>query len=227
MIKKKFENKEQLEDELRDQIITLVKESIAKKKKTSILLSGGSTPSGLFKKLSEIELDWSQVNIGLVDDRMVDSDSEFSNSKLIQELFVSKTKKTTPQFFPLVFDHEHVKNNSKKVNEIIDEIGIPDITILGMGGDGHFASLFPTDKNSERGLLLSNQNKFCYTQAPSHPKQRISFTWPFLRKSAHLFLFITGEEKLSLIENPSQRIDLPIEKLMNDREIEPVLYWAP
>ena len=227
MKKNKFENKEKLEDELRDRIVLLIKDSIAKNKSTSLLFSGGSTPSGLFKKLSKVELDWSSVKIGLVDDRMVEEKSEFSNANMIQDLFISKIKKSKPQFFPLVFDHENEKNNSKKLNKIIEEIGVPDITILGMGGDGHFASLFPRNKKSERGLLLNNRNTFCYTTAPSEPRERISFTWSFLRKSVNLFLFITGEEKLSLIDSIYKREELPIDTLLIDDEIKPELYWAP
>ncbi|MDB4088754.1 6-phosphogluconolactonase [Flavobacteriales bacterium] len=227
MKKNKFENKEKLEDELRDRIVLLIKDSIAKNESTSLLFSGGSTPSGLFKKLAKVELDWSSVKIGLVDDRMVEEKSEFSNANMIQDLFISKIKTSKPQFFPLVFDHENEKNNSKKLNEIIDEIGVPDITILGMGGDGHFASLFPRNKKSERGLLLNNRNAFCYTTAPSEPRERISFTWSFLRKSTNLFLFITGESKLSLIDSIYKREELPIDTLLIDDEIKPELYWAP
>lgn len=227
MKKNKFKNKEKLEDELRDKIVSLIKASIVKKETTSILFSGGSTPLGLFKKLSEIELNWSTVKIGLVDDRMVAVDSKYSNAKMIQELLISKITKTPPQFYPLVFDHENEKNNSKKLNEIIDEIGIPDVTILGMGGDGHFASLFPGNKKSERGLLLNNRNAFCYTTAPTVPKERISFTWSFLRKSANLFLFITGEEKMSLIDSIYKRDELPIDTLLIDDEITPEIFWAP
>ena len=213
MIKNKFKNKEKLEDELVDRIVSLIKESNIQKKKTSILFSGGSTPSGLLEKLSNVKLNWSKV--------------KFSNAKMIQELFISKIKKLPPQFYPLVFDHENENENTKQLNKIIDEIGVPDITILGMGSDGHFASLFPRNKKSERGLLLNNRNAFCYTTAPSEPKERISFTWSFLRKSANLFLFITGEEKMALIDLIYKRDELPIDSFLIDDEITPEIFWAP
>lgn len=227
MIKNKFKNKEKLEDELVDRIVSLIKESNIQKKKTSILFSGGSTPSGLLEKLSDVKLNWSKVKVGLVDDRMVDVENKFSNAKMIQELFISKIKKLPPQFYPLVFDHENENENTKQLNKIIDEIGVPDITILGMGSDGHFASLFPRNKKSERGLLLNNRNAFCYTTAPSEPKERISFTWSFLRKSANLFLFITGEEKMALIDLIYKRDELPIDSFLIDDEITPEIFWAP
>lgn len=227
MIKNTFENKEKLEDELRDKIVSIIHTSIEKNNTASILFSGGSTPAGLFKKLSVVELDWSLVKIGLVDDRMVDEVSEFSNAKMIQELFISKIKKSKPQFFPLVINHSNEKNNSKKLNVHLNEIGIPDISVLGMGGDGHFASLFPNDKNSERGLMLNNRNTYCYTTAPAVPKERISFTWSFLKKSSNLFLFITGEEKLNLIENKNTRELLPIDSVISDEDIDVNLFWAP
>jgi 6-phosphogluconolactonase len=96
-----------------------------------------------------------------------------------------------------------------------------------MGSDGHFASLFPRNKKSERGLLLNNRNAFCYTTAPSEPKERISFTWSFLRKSANLFLFITGEEKMALIDLIYKRDELPIDSFLIDDEITPEIFWAP
>jgi 6-phosphogluconolactonase len=116
VIKNKFKNKEKLEDELVDRIVSLIKESNIKKKKTSILFSGGSTPSGLLEKLSDVKLNWSKVKVGLVDDRMVDVENKFSNAKMIQELFISKIKKLPPQFYPLVFDHENENENTKQLN---------------------------------------------------------------------------------------------------------------
>ena len=77
-------SKEELEDALLQDIKFIISEDIIKFGKATILLSGGSTPSGLYRKLSSTQLDWSKVIVGLVDERFVENSSDYSNEKLIK-----------------------------------------------------------------------------------------------------------------------------------------------
>jgi len=104
--------------------------SIENEGSASLVVSGGSSPIRIYEELSNIDISWSRVFLTLVDDRFVDPDHKDSNQKLLYNHFI-KNKAKDIKFFPLT------KNFLKKTN-----FKKPfDITLLGMGEDGHFASL--------------------------------------------------------------------------------------
>ena len=106
-----------------------LKESINKFGTASLVVPGGSSPIKIFKDLSQIELAWSKVQITLVDDRLVDPQNENSNQKLLSEyFFINKAKNAN--FFPL--SEDLIFNKKFKIPF--------DVTLIGMGEDGHFAS---------------------------------------------------------------------------------------
>ncbi|NBR14071.1 MAG: 6-phosphogluconolactonase, partial [Crocinitomicaceae bacterium] len=80
-IMKIFETKEALENSLCQQIKSDLENAISTNGKASLLVSGGTTPKGLFLKLNQLEIDWKNVIVGLVDERFVPNTSEFSNEK--------------------------------------------------------------------------------------------------------------------------------------------------
>ncbi|MDG1175616.1 MAG: 6-phosphogluconolactonase [Flavobacteriales bacterium] len=227
MINNFFENKEQLEDKLKTIVLDYLKKVLKKKDSASILFSGGSTPIGLLKKLAEEDFNWENVKVGLVDDRMVDLEDEYSNARALRTVFVQNIKGNRPTFFPLVFNPKDESENTSEAINSVNSIGNPDIVLLGMGGDGHFASLFPNDKKSTLGLSKEYPESLIYTTAPDHPTNRISHSWEYLKKADKLILFATGKSKLNIIEKKEEREILPIDTLLNDTEIEPILYWAP
>lgn len=183
MIKRLFENKNELEYKLCKEIQSKINYHSLKKESVSLLLSGGSTPKGLYEKLAKSKINWNKLKIGLVDDRMVENDSQYSNAKMIKDIFESEQKDNSFCFTPLVHDYKNHDNNTLLIKDSLDDFTNPDIVLLGMGTDGHFASLFPNDENSIQGLSESNPCAICYTNAPSHPAQRISFTWPIIKRA--------------------------------------------
>ena len=109
-----------------------LKSAIKKTGVASLVVSGGSSPIKIFEELSEIDLPWSKVQITLVDDRLVDAKDINSNQKLLLDHLLKKKAKNA-NFFLLTEDF--ILNNEFKMPF--------DISLLGMGEDGHFASLFP------------------------------------------------------------------------------------
>jgi 6-phosphogluconolactonase len=229
MKKRIFPNSLELDQAFAKCIATLLNEKIEETGVASILFSGGSTPVKFFGELAQQEVDWAKVKVGLVDDRLVPITSEYSNSKLMSDhLFEALPVSNRPSFHPLVSQPFDASNNLDKAIEMAKEFGTPDIVILGMGTDGHFASLFPTDLSSEKALRQFESDDVVYTIAPSVPKFRISFSWGFLRKAKYIFVHVTGKNKLELIESQESRGELlPIDYVLTDTAIEPVIYWAP
>ncbi|MDP4738852.1 MAG: 6-phosphogluconolactonase [Crocinitomicaceae bacterium] len=202
-----FESKAVLEQALAQAITTALKDAIAAKGEATLLLSGGSTPSGVYALLSQMELPWQQVTVGLVDERFVGPTSPYSNFKLIGEtLLQNKAKAAT--LVPMVSNESDYEENLRQIEDTYRIFTDTDVCLLGMGPDGHTASIFPNDPasvaaNLESTCLLSNTN------APATPTQRITCNGPLLRRSKHLFLMITGTQKKEILEQ-SEQLQLPI-----------------
>ena len=202
-----FASKNELEFSLSQQIAQDLKAAIEHKGSATLLLSGGSTPSGVYRLLSEENLDWAQVHVGLVDERFVPADSPFSNFKLLQETLGQNAAKNAT-IHPMVLNSSDYAQNLKEIEVAYRIFTDPDICLLGMGPDGHTASLFPNDSaslkaNLNEDTLLSNTN------APAEPNLRITFNGPVLRRVNHLYLMITGAQKKAIFED-SEALQLPI-----------------
>jgi 6-phosphogluconolactonase len=227
MVRKEFEDKAVLEAALTKEILEALQLSVEKKGKASVLFSGGSTPEGLLRGLAKSSLNWANVKVGLVDDRLVPANHEDSNSLMLHHSFLDLIEERKPYFFPLVFSENRDLNFELALSSV-DKLGIPDVVILGMGNDGHFASLFPNDDASNQGLVELFASPLIYTRAPVEPKNRISHTWPYLRCAGRIFLHITGKAKLDVIDGSTVRSEeLPIDHVLKDRAVKTEIFWAP
>lgn len=187
-----FNDHSELIKVLTSDIRSIIESAIQKKGKAHLLLSGGSTPIPLYKSLASCDLDWDNIHIGLVDERMVDQSSEFSNETLIRNAFKSAN---TLHFSSMVLDLSDEKKNLIQVSKNYMPFIGADLVLLGMGDDGHTASLFPNDLESDRAIQ-GNDFGICYTKAPNHPSKRITCNRSMLNSSPHLFLYFTGLKKL-------------------------------
>ena len=142
-----FNTKADLEASLADAMASALQNAINSKGSACLLLSGGSTPSGVYMRLSQKELDWQKVNVGLVDERFVNADSPYSNFKLIGETLLQNHAKVAT-LWPMVVDETDYVKNLSKIEETYRIFTDPDVCLLGMGPDGHTASLFPNDSAS-------------------------------------------------------------------------------
>jgi len=197
-----FESKALLEVDLAERIADILRSEIEKKGTATLLLSGGSTPKNLYQKLGEIDLDWSNVHVGLVDERFVPQESPFSNETLILESLM-QNKANLAQFHPMVIDSIDYTGNLKLAiaeNAVFEN---PDVVVLGMGDDGHTASLFPNDDCSDEATISSSL--MANTTSPNEPSQRITFCGPILQKGKHLFLMITGGKKLEVLRESKEK----------------------
>lgn len=229
MIKRTFPNSLELDLAFAKCIAELLNQSIEEQGSVGILFSGGSTPAKFFGELAKQDVNWGAVKIGLVDDRMVPASSEHSNNKLLNSSLMDLLpEENRPRFFPLVTHPFNASNNMLHAIESSREFGVPDIVILGMGGDGHFASLFPSDEPSGKALRQMDTRVLVNTNAPSAPKFRISHSWGYLRQAKNIFVHITGKNKLQIIEGHASRSEyLPIDYVLADPEVELTLFWAP
>jgi 6-phosphogluconolactonase len=216
---KNFENINILESFLVKKISLCVSGAIKKYGDARILLSGGSTPINLYSLLSQENIDWGKVKVGLVDERFVDQKSDFSNESNIKKHLIKNCAKTAI-LSPMVCCIDNELLNLEMVsNRYSCFIERTDFTLLGMGNDGHTASIFPNDKESNK--LMNSINVGVYsTKAPNYPFNRITCSKELIAKSNAIVLFFTGEHKFNILKN-SNNTNVPISYFVkNTKEME-------
>lgn len=226
----KFSTKENLDISLAKTISQLLSEAIKQKGRASFAVSGGSTPKGLFSILSKTDIDWSKVTVTLADERWVALDSEDSNTRLVHENLL-QNKASKAKFF-------HLKQGEKLCDETLADLNLAaktsllplDVLVLGMGEDGHTASLFPCSDQIAQGLNETNENPLLSVTPKTAPHQRISFSLASLITSKHVFLHLCGENKQVVLNKALSgvnKFEMPIRAFLQHPSLNTQIYWAP
>ncbi|MEA3468890.1 MAG: 6-phosphogluconolactonase [Thermodesulfobacteriota bacterium] len=228
-----FSDQDTLTSELATTITALLSDGIAQNGRASLAVSGGSTPVKLFERLSHIDLPWQHVDILLVDERWVAPDDPDSNEHLVSTHLL--------QNMAAVASFTGMKNSAVTASEgeaecarQLQKIHRPfDVLILGMGGDGHTASLFPGAVKLARATDM-NSGKICMGIAPvTAPHERMTLTLPAILDSKHIFLHITGQNKKDVLQQalahgPAE--EMPIRFILQHHAQEQKsnfsIYWA-
>jgi 6-phosphogluconolactonase len=207
----------------------ILSKAIALRGKASIAVSGGSTPKGFFKALSQIDLPWKNVTITLADERWVDINDDASNTKLVHENLLQNNAKQA-NFFHLKQGKELVTETLVDLNVAAKALLLPlDVLILGMGEDGHTASLFPCSEQIEAGLSLDNSDALMKVVPQTAPHQRITFTFSHLIQSDNIFLHVVGEGKqrvLAQANADNNLLEMPIRAFLQNPDVNTQVYWA-
>jgi 6-phosphogluconolactonase len=223
-----YANSEELVQAFSQQIAAILEQAISEKGTASLAVSGGSTPKPLFHALSNIKLPWAKVNITLVDERWVDANHEASNEKLVRENLLINCA-SAANFVPMTTDDNDAEDAVDKISARLNHIGLPiDVVILGMGEDGHTASLFPCSSQIQEGLSITRVKPVLATQPTTAPHQRMSFSLVTIIASKHVFLHITGLKKRQVFEQALSQhtaIEKPIKAVCDNRKVN--LIWAP
>jgi len=179
----------------------------------TLALSGGSTPSGLYRHLGQPgfseTMPWDGTHVFWGDERMVPRDSEKSNFKLAWDQMLSRTPIPESNIHPMVVDRDALEENARLSEQSLrsffgmreqsaagdsGQAGLPemDLVLLGLGGDGHTASLFPGSRALEEDTKL-----VAAVPAPDASPQvdRVSLTLPVLNKARSVFFLVSGEGK--------------------------------
>jgi len=192
-------------DNLSQSIAASLSASINLNGYASFVVCGGSSPLPLYDNLSNKDLDWSKVSIFLGDDRVVPSDHQDSNNYLIQ-LHLLKNNASSASFYPL---------NDSKIT--IKDIRRPfDVVLLGLGNDGHFASLFPAQLNNalafdayaSPSIIVSDQD----LGSPSH--KRISMNLSMLIDAKRCILLVPNSDKRKIVDRAYKDKQLPLHFLL-------------
>ena len=229
-------NADTLAADLAESVADSLRRAVAKRGAASLAVSGGSTPLPFFRHLRRHKLPWNQVSVTLADERWVDTDHEDSNEALVRrELLVEEA--SGARFVPLKNDAPTPEKGEDACEKALAGLSWPlDVLILGMGGDGHTASLFPKVlKHSHAvrmGLDLDTPAaKRCIAMHPAEaPHPRLSLTLKALLDCRRLILHITGEGKKKVYEKAlagGPVDDLPIRAILRQTRRPVEVHWAP
>lgn len=195
-----FTSRDELVGELVLAITTLLAEGIRQNGRASLAVSGGSTPVQLFKRLAKADLDWSSVDICLVDERWVDGEDPASNAHLVQK-YLLQNKACEAKFTGMKNEASTASAGQDECGRQLEGVHHPyDALILGMGDDGHTASLFPKALKLREAVTLDSGLR-CISIAPlTAPHERMTLTLPEILSAQQIFLHIVGQNKKDVLE---------------------------
>lgn len=190
--------------ELSEQFSQLLKSEVdSEDKKFNLVLSGGSTPRNLFKYLSvnyKDQINWSKINFFWGDERCVPPSSDESNYKMAYDSLLSKLQITDTNIFRIRGEAnplEEAARYSKTIKnnvQIEDDIPKFDLIMLGLGEDGHTASIFPDQMN------LIDDKRICSTAVhPVSSQKRITLTGSVINNAKNIVFIVTGKTKSRVV----------------------------
>ncbi len=216
---------------LADAIAATLTRVIEQQGSACLAVSGGRSPIALFTALRVLPLRWADVSITLVDERAVPPEHADSNARLVREHLLQDAA-AAARFFPLVLP-PHVHGGSVDVDACVatanEPFQQPDVVILGMGDDGHTASLFPEAAELGEGIDRARAPAYLPVRPGVAPHRRISLNLSALCAAQRLFLSITGPVKRGVFEQAAQgeaQHALPVSYIIHQREVPLDVYWT-
>ncbi|MBC2658213.1 6-phosphogluconolactonase [Pseudomonas sp. MSSRFD41] len=203
-----------------------LREAIAARGQASLVVSGGRSPVAFFQALVKQELDWSKVLISLADERWVPVEHADSNAGLLkQHLLVGPVAKA--RFLGLYSAAASLEEAARQADEALAQLPGIDVLVLGMGDDGHTASLFPGSPNLAEALEPAGSRRCWPMLAPTVPRQRLSMSRALLASARSSLLSISGQSKLTTLGAALAGdvvADMPIRAFLQT-PLE--IYWCP
>lgn len=200
---------------------TALHNTLNRKPHATLALPGGNTPRHYLPALAKCALPWDRITVTLSDERWVDVDDEQSNERLVKQHLMNRLP-AHARFAGLKTRHGNPFAAIGEIHQRLDGLPLPlSLTVLGLGEDGHIASLFP-GMNPD-----SLSTHHCIAVAPPiAPSPRISLSLAMLANSERIVLVVTGKNKRRLLDQLSEQPDpkLPIVWLLQRTQTTIVVF---
>ncbi|MDR6462547.1 6-phosphogluconolactonase [Chryseobacterium sediminis] len=193
-----FDDLEKLYTEAADAFVDLSKKAIQKNDRFVVALSGGSSPKAIFKLLAiqkyAEQIEWNKVYFFWVDERWVPLHDDKSNFRMTDETLLSHVPVDKSHIFPMYAEgktpEDYAKTYEEQIRSILGNDGVFDFILLGMGDDGHTASLFP-------GEAVLNEKEKWVSAYYLKPQEmfRITLTAPVINNAENILVIAFGESK--------------------------------
>jgi 6-phosphogluconolactonase len=230
MQKDRYADMETLSRELASQLAEGLKASIAARGLASLVVSGGRSPVKLFENLRTQDLDWSRVCIALADERWVAPEDEASNEHLVRSVLLQE-QAAAARFLGLKNAAPTPDLGAVSAWETFARVPRPfDAVILGMGDDGHTASLFPGSPNLPLALNQAAVAGCVGMWSPVVPQARLSLNLTALLDTRRIVVLIAGESKWNTLTAACQNgpvQDMPVRAVLRQSRTPVAVMWSP
>lgn len=217
-VEHKFKKQEDLVTALTQSIVKNLQEAIEKYGKASLIVSGGSTPKPLFKKLRQVPIAWEKVTVGLCDERWLPFLHEESNENFVKR-YLLQEQASRATFVGMYQEGLEAEEAETICSEQMHASLFPfDVVVLGMGTDAHTASLFPNNVKLEQAFDFGNDNLCIALEPTTAPYMRMSLTREAILSANNLYLHFEGEEKQTIYQEAIEEDDMyemPICSILN------------
>jgi 6-phosphogluconolactonase len=207
-----------------------VEEAIGVRGAASLIVSGGTTPKRLFGVLREEVLPWDKLWVTLADERWVETSDATSNERLVRENLLLNAA-AAAHFVGLKNPAPTPEAGADWAWRSLTRVPRPyDVVMLGMGLDGHTASLFPGSLALARALDTTTPPGCVAVNALTAPHARVSLTLSALLDARRIVLHIEGDAKWQVYQRartPGSTAEMPVRAILQQKEVPVDVYWCP
>lgn len=224
-----FADASALADALAEHVAAALAHGITRNGRAALAVSGGRTPQRFFAALSQLDIDWRSVDVTLVDERWVGEASERSNARLVREHLLQH-RAAIARFVPLHSDDPTPEMARALIESRIAAMPMPfAAVVLGMGEDGHTASLFPQGDRLAEALDPASGRRIESMRATAVIEPRITLTLPAITQADMLALHIEGAAKRHVLETAlaTPEATAPIAAVLARSVHPPAVFWSP
>jgi 6-phosphogluconolactonase len=178
-------------------IATVLGVAVGRRTRASLALSGGSSPLPMLRALAREPLDWSAIHVYQVDERVVARGDSARNLGALDEILVWRGPLPRRNLHPMWVDRADLPGAAESYGEELAQVAgeppILDVVHLGIGDDGHTASLFPGDP------VLAVKDRSVAVTAEHNGHRRMTLTYPVLNRARNVLWFVTGADKAGVV----------------------------
>jgi 6-phosphogluconolactonase len=226
----RFPDRQALAAALAGEIKVDLEEAIPARGAGSLVVSGGRTPALMFRRLSEEKLDWTRVWVTLADERWVETTADTSNERFVRESLLIGPA-AAAHFVGMKNPAPTPEAGADWATRALTRVPHPfDVVVLGMGDDGHTASLFPGSLALARALDPGAPPACVAINALVAPHARVSLNLAALLDARRIVLHIEGDKKWEVYQRartPGPAAEMPVRAVLQQKEVPVDVYWAP
>ena len=199
-----FASEEEAFDTAAENVVRFIHKQIATDKICHLVLSGGRSVSEVLQRIDPGRVDWEKVIISLTDERCLPIGNSERNDQMIHFSLFPRINSRLPKLLTIPAELGPTLGADQYCRDLF-QMRSPDIVLLGVGSDGHVASIFPSNHDSE-----SSEIAIPITESPKPPESRVSLTLRYLHAAPRRMAILTGKDKRTLFDRLCRGQLLPV-----------------